>query len=66
MALPVLNATKQQFTMSKKPFCVALCTLLLALCSSVDAQQQPLDAPTLLKVARTPPNQATLETEVAR
>ena len=41
MALPVLNATKQQFTMSKKPFCVALCTLLLALCSSVDAQQQP-------------------------
>jgi len=31
-----------------------------------DAQQQPLDAPTLLKVARTPPNQATLETEVAR
>jgi len=27
--------------MSKKPFCVALCTLLLALCSSVDAQQQP-------------------------
>ena len=27
--------------MSKKVFCVALCTLLLTLCSSVDAQQQP-------------------------
>jgi hypothetical protein len=31
-----------------------------------DAQQHPLDAPTLLQVARTPPNQTTLETEIAR
>ncbi|MEO8177555.1 MAG: YXWGXW repeat-containing protein [Deltaproteobacteria bacterium] len=40
--------------------------LLFAPGTWYDAQQQPLDAPTLLKVARTPPNQATLETEVAR
>ena len=38
-ALLVLNTSKWQFTM-KKLFCVAVCTLLLALCSSVDAQQQ--------------------------
>jgi hypothetical protein len=31
-----------------------------------DAQHQPIEAPTPLLVARTPPNQTTLETEVAR
>jgi hypothetical protein len=31
-----------------------------------DSARQPMDAPTRLAVARTPPNQTTLETEVAR
>jgi hypothetical protein len=40
--------------------------LLFAPGTWYDAKQQPLDAPAPLKVARTPPNQSTLETEVAR
>jgi len=40
--------------------------LLFAPATWYDARHQPLDAPTLLQVARTPPNQTTLETEVAR
>ena len=40
--------------------------LLFAPGTWYDAQHRPLAAPTPLQVARTPPNQTTLETEVAR
>jgi hypothetical protein len=40
--------------------------LLFAPGTWYDEQHRPLDAPATLKAARTPPNQATLETEVAR
>lgn len=40
--------------------------LLFAPGTWYDAQHQPLDAPAQIKVASTPPNQTTLETEVAR
>jgi hypothetical protein len=40
--------------------------LLFAPGTWYDEQHRPLDAPAALRAARTPPNQATLETEVAR
>lgn len=40
--------------------------LLFAPGTWYDAAQQPLDPPTRLATARTPPNEQTLETEVAR
>jgi hypothetical protein len=40
--------------------------LLFAPGAWYDEQQQPLDSPDPLRVARTPPNQTTSETEVAR
>lgn len=40
--------------------------LLFAPGTWYDAEHRPIDAPSVLQVARTPPNQTTLETEVAR
>lgn len=40
--------------------------LLFAPGTWYDSARQPMDAPTRLAVARTPPNQTTLESEVAR
>jgi hypothetical protein len=40
--------------------------LLFAPGTWYDSARQPMDAPTRLALARTPPNQTTLETEVAR
>ncbi|HKO91254.1 MAG TPA: hypothetical protein VJU61_08890, partial [Polyangiaceae bacterium] len=40
--------------------------LLFASGAWYDAEQRALDTPRVLRVARTPPNQTTLETEVAR
>ena len=37
---PVLQISKQQLTMIKKVFCLALCAMLFAVCLRAEAQQQ--------------------------